>query len=199
MPSSFFSSGSPSRIAATLVVLAGVVFLLIARRGEGSFLWVAGVMLCLVLARNVRVARVLRRSEAGRGGGGIEGAAGSRAGTEGVAGSEAGRIRRVQDPDTLEAVLGMEEAILFKHSVLCGISSGALVQVERFAGAHPEVPVFQVNVIEDRPLSNEVEMRTGVRHASPQVILLRSGEPVADMSHGRIREEALRRLVTDGA
>jgi bacillithiol system protein YtxJ len=186
MPSSFFSSGSPSRIAATLVVLAGVVFLLIARRGEGSFLWVSGVILSLILARNIRVARALRGSEAGRGGGGIEG----------VARSQAGRIVRVQDRETLETVLGMEEAILFKHSVLCGISSGALAQVERFAEAHPEVPVFQVNVIEDRPLSNEVEMRTGVRHASPQVLLLRSGRAVADMSHGRIRVESLRGLVS---
>jgi bacillithiol system protein YtxJ len=130
---------------------------------------------------------------------GMEDLAGSLTGMEDVAGSLAGRIVRVQDRETLDAVFGVGEAILFKHSVLCGISSGALVQVERFAEAHPEVPVFQVNVIEDRPLSNEVEMRTGVRHASPQVILLRDGRPAADMSHGRIRVEALRRLVTGAA
>jgi len=42
-----------------------------------------------------------------------------------------------------------------------------------------------------RALSSAIAEATGVRHQSPQAILLRDGEAVWDTSHGRITEEAL--------
>jgi bacillithiol system protein YtxJ len=43
-----------------------------------------------------------------------------------------------------------------------------------------------IDVSRHRELTAEVERRTGVRHESPQVLVLQGGEPVWDASHGRI-------------
>lgn len=48
-----------------------------------------------------------------------------------------------------------------------------------------------VKVIEDRPVSNEIAARLGVKHESPQAILVRSGKAVWHASHGRITAAAL--------
>ncbi len=77
-----------------------------------------------------------------------------------------------------------EALIVFKHSTRCPISSSALYEMQRCA-----LPVFQVNVIEDRPLSNYIAQSAGIEHASPQVIVYKAGKPVWTASHYAIRAE----------
>jgi bacillithiol system protein YtxJ len=48
-----------------------------------------------------------------------------------------------------------------------------------------------VLVVEDRPVSMHVADQTGVRHQSPQAILLYRGEPVWDESHYRITQDSM--------
>ena len=55
----------------------------------------------------------------------------------------------------------------------------------------------EVLVREDRPLSQAVAERTGVRHESPQVICLVGGHPAAHASHREITGEALRRMLPE--
>lgn len=97
----------------------------------------------------------------------------------------------VQGAEELERAFQLPRALLFKHSTACGGSHAAAREVARFLAAHPGAPVFVIHVIEQRPLSNDVAERTGVRHASPQVILLEDGEPVWSASHFAITAEAL--------
>ena len=80
---------------------------------------------------------------------------------------------------------------LFKHSPLCGTSALAHEEVERFAEANPEAPVHFVDVIGQRPLSQDFAAALGVAHASPQVILLRGARPLWNTSHWRIRQDAM--------
>ena len=68
--------------------------------------------------------------------------------------------------------------ILLKHSVTCGISSGVYREVENVT-ADVNVIVIQTQ----RDLSNALAARTGVRHESPQAIVLRDGRPVYHASH----------------
>ena len=51
--------------------------------------------------------------------------------------------------------------------------------------------VFVINVVEHRSLSGEAESRLGVRHETPQVILLENGQAVRDASHRRVRVKTL--------
>ena len=68
--------------------------------------------------------------------------------------------------------------VLLKHSMTCGISSGVYREVENVA-ADINLVVIQTH----RDLSNEIAARTGVRHESPQAIVLRDGRPVYHASH----------------
>lgn len=68
--------------------------------------------------------------------------------------------------------------ILFKHSLTCGISSGVYREVSRVA-ADINLIIIQTH----RDLSNAIAQLTGVRHESPQAIVLRDGKPVYHASH----------------
>lgn len=83
---------------------------------------------------------------------------------------------------------------LFKHSTRCPVSSYAHREFLEYAAGAPDrgVECAMVLVVEDRPVSLELAERLGVRHASPQAILIRDGRAVWDESHEGITAEALR-------
>lgn len=68
--------------------------------------------------------------------------------------------------------------IVFKHSNACSISARAYREMEKFEG--------QVNLLEvqsAREISRELANLTGIRHETPQVIVLRDGKAVWNASH----------------
>ncbi|HSG81318.1 MAG TPA: bacillithiol system redox-active protein YtxJ [Gemmatimonadota bacterium] len=97
----------------------------------------------------------------------------------------------------LDEVFQADIAIIYKHSPLCGASRWAQDEVMEFAAAHPDIPVFQIDVVNSRPLSREVAARLNIRHQSPQAIVLRAGRPAWSDSHSGIRKPALERAVDE--
>ncbi|HMV30716.1 MAG: bacillithiol system redox-active protein YtxJ [Gemmatimonadales bacterium] len=81
--------------------------------------------------------------------------------------------------------------LLYKHSTRCGVSLDARVELGEFVAAHPEVTAWQVDVLRQRPLSQEFARLLDIPHQSPQVILLRGGRPLWHTSHQRITRAAL--------
>jgi bacillithiol system protein YtxJ len=73
---------------------------------------------------------------------------------------------------------------LLKHSTACMISARAYRQVKDYMrnGKYPDIQIYVVKVIEDRQISNQIEMDMKVRHASPQLLLM--SRPVAFASLG---------------
>lgn len=71
-----------------------------------------------------------------------------------------------------------EPVVLFKHSSTCGISAGVHSEVSRVAG-----DINIVTVQTHRGISNEIAERTGIRHESPQAIILWAGKTVYHASH----------------
>lgn len=80
--------------------------------------------------------------------------------------------------------------VFFKHSVTCPISSGVYAEVDRFDG-----DVGLIIVQSSRALSNEIAARTGVRHESPQALVVRNGKVVYHASHYDVTAEDLRNAV----
>ena len=77
--------------------------------------------------------------------------------------------------------------ILFKHSTRCSISSAALNRLKDFcAESSEEVNAYMVDVIQEREISNQISSRLGIRHESPQLIVLKNGKPVYHRSHFEI-------------
>lgn len=101
-------------------------------------------------------------------------------------------MRPVRDDEELEGVLAEPVAVLYKHSPLCGLSAIAAGEVRSFVDDRPETPVYMLDVIRERRLAREVERRLGIRHESPQAIILKCGEPVWDASHRGVTAAALR-------
>jgi bacillithiol system protein YtxJ len=102
-------------------------------------------------------------------------------------------------PHQCDALWESDLAIIFKHSSACAISWAAHAEVSRFLTQQPGVPVYLVPVREKRQLSRAIEARSGVRHESPQVLVIHRGGVIADASHGEITAEFLAQAVAAAA
>ena len=82
--------------------------------------------------------------------------------------------------------------VLLKHSTTCGISSGVFREVSQVA-----VDVNVVIIQTHRDLSNSISSRTGVRHESPQAMVLIDGKVVYHASHYDIEAVHIEASLTD--
>jgi bacillithiol system protein YtxJ len=106
-------------------------------------------------------------------------------------------IRKIDSEQALDAAFQSPIAVLYKHSAVCGIARAAYGEVDRFAGEHPTVPVFLIDVRAQRDLSRRTAEHFGIRHESPQVIVIKNGKAVWHGSHWTITAEALEKTTTN--
>ena len=100
-------------------------------------------------------------------------------------------MQRLRNGAELEAAFAAERYLLFKHSTRCPISADAFEEYQRWSAEHPDAATGWIDVIQDRALASAVVERTGIRHESPQAILLARGKPRWNASHGAITEASL--------
>jgi len=81
--------------------------------------------------------------------------------------------------------------LVFKHSSSCSISGKADSEIVEFA-QEEDVPVYRVVVQDSRAVSDVIEKELGVRHETPQVILLHEGTSVFNTSHFNVTADTLR-------
>jgi bacillithiol system protein YtxJ len=92
----------------------------------------------------------------------------------------------------IENMSNVKPIVIFKHSTRCSISRFALKQFEREYDLDETVDTFFLDLIEHRDVSNEIANKFGVYHESPQLILIKNGKAVYDVSHSDISTEALK-------
>ena len=80
--------------------------------------------------------------------------------------------------------------LLFLHDPHCGLSLQASQALRAVTG-----PIPLIDVAVQQRLARAIAERTGVTHASPQVILLRQGAAVWSATHGRITTAAVMQAV----
>jgi len=103
----------------------------------------------------------------------------------------------IDEPAALEHLFAHsynEPILIFKHSTTCPISAHAYREMQRL-DAGPARHVHLVVVQTARPVSNEIARRTGVRHESPQAIVLSRGEVAWTASHYDITAAEVERAV----
>lgn len=83
------------------------------------------------------------------------------------------------------------EAILFKHSTTCPISTQAYDEFMKYADSSTAKPWAIVIVQTARPVSNEIAERFGVKHESPQVLYVKNGTVAWHASHWNITQDSL--------
>ena len=107
------------------------------------------------------------------------------------------KLKHLADIAALDAAIAesrQRPVLLFKHSRHCGISCEALDELNaHLSEAGVEASYNLITVQSHRHVSDEASARLGVRHETPQAILLRDGRPVWNASHFRITADALSR------
>lgn len=95
----------------------------------------------------------------------------------------------------IESISNVKPIVIFKHSTRCSISRMALKQFEREYTLDETVDAFFLDLIAYPDVSNEIANRFNVYHESPQLILIKNGKAVYDVSHSDIDAEALKNKI----
>lgn len=94
--------------------------------------------------------------------------------------------------DSVEALAAASgTTIIYKHSStcsLCWVSAREMAKLSTEDG----VTVHQLDVFGQRALSNAIEEHFGVRHESPQVLILEEGQLAWHASHRAVTAERVR-------
>jgi bacillithiol system protein YtxJ len=108
-------------------------------------------------------------------------------------------LTHLHDIDQLDAAIAESRerpVLLFKHSRTCGISWEALDELRSHLDNGAGAATYKVITVQsDRPVSDAASARLGIRHETPQAILLRNGRAVWNASHFRITANELSRVL----
>lgn len=86
--------------------------------------------------------------------------------------------------------------ILFKHSTSCPTSARAWREVQDFIRDNSsEFLVAMVKVIESRSVSNQVTADLGVKHQSPQALLISNRQVLWHASHQAVTQENIKKAL----
>ena len=90
--------------------------------------------------------------------------------------------------EDLENIVSQDNyAIIFKHSTRCPVSSMAKKTFEFESTLIPEgTPVYLLDLIKHRDLSNKIAEKWQVKHESPQVLLIKGASCIYHESHNDI-------------
>jgi bacillithiol system protein YtxJ len=82
--------------------------------------------------------------------------------------------------------------LLFKHSYSCGVSAEALDELLAHLDDQPgHARYAMVTVQTHRDVSNAIAAKLGVRHETPQALLVQDGRVVWSASHFRVNADSL--------
>ncbi|MFE3849060.1 bacillithiol system redox-active protein YtxJ [Flavobacterium sp. LB3P45] len=89
------------------------------------------------------------------------------------------------------AISNEKPVAIFKHSTRCSISRMALKQFENEFNSADKVTPYFLDLIAHRDISNAIADQFGVTHQSPQLILIKDGKAIYNVSHSDIDAEEL--------
>jgi bacillithiol system protein YtxJ len=107
----------------------------------------------------------------------------------------------ISTPEELDGAFELSHerpVLILKHSLACGASAAAHEVYHEFVESRlddEQVDYAVLLIQRSRDLSDELARRTGIRHQSPQVVLLRHGRAAWSASHWGISRENLQQAV----
>ena len=109
-------------------------------------------------------------------------------------------LNPIADLSALEAAIAESRerpVLIFKHSRSCGISCEAFDELHaHLADGASDASYNVITVQHHRSVSDAATALLGVRHETPQAILLKDGVPVWNASHFRITAHELKRVLS---
>jgi bacillithiol system protein YtxJ len=109
-------------------------------------------------------------------------------------------VKPLADIAALEAAIAesrQRPVLIFKHSRNCGISCEAFDELHaHLADGAGEASYNVITVQQHRSVSDEAASRFGLRHETPQAILVKDGVAVWNASHFSITADELKRVLS---
>lgn len=104
-------------------------------------------------------------------------------------------LRRLESIGQIDGAVEQSQSgpvLTFKHSLTCGLSVQAYDEL--LSALHDSSPpiAYVVCVQTDRAISSAVAQRFGIRHESPQLLVLAAGRVCWSASHFRVNASAIR-------
>ena len=112
------------------------------------------------------------------------------------------QLQHIEQLDRLLSESHTRPLLLFKHSFSCGVSAEALdelidhLNADIVAAGVPDPRYAIVTVQTHRDVSNAVSSKLGIRHETPQALLIRDGRVIWSASHFRVTAEAMKQALT---
>jgi len=102
----------------------------------------------------------------------------------------------IQDLEEILEESHRRKIIIFKHSTTCPISARAWQEVQDFIKeSSDEILVVMIKVIESRPVSNLAAENLGVKHQSPQVLLVSNRKALWHASHQTVTKTNIKKAL----
>ncbi|NER11089.1 bacillithiol system redox-active protein YtxJ [Muriicola jejuensis] len=96
----------------------------------------------------------------------------------------------LEEEDQLEKITKRSATVpqvIFKNSTTCGISGIVRRTFEtQHASVEGKADMYLLHIQHQRQLSSEVSRLFGIRHESPQLLIIKNGKVVHHTSHGQI-------------
>ncbi|MEX0646675.1 MAG: bacillithiol system redox-active protein YtxJ [Balneolaceae bacterium] len=124
-------------------------------------------------------------------------------GLRGMAGGKPELNKQWKIPETTAEVDELFESgsgldIIYKHSYSCGTCIFAKTRVETILEELSGKAVFHfVDVHANRPVSNYIAEKSGIRHESPQLIILYNGGVFWHGSHNDVHPEPIKKALVE--
>jgi bacillithiol system protein YtxJ len=91
--------------------------------------------------------------------------------------------------DQISSRSGKKTQLIYKHSVSCGISAMVLKLLEgKLAKYGQKADYYFLDILRNREVSDAVSRKYGIRHESPQLLIIENGKLKASASHGAIAD-----------
>ncbi len=106
----------------------------------------------------------------------------------------------------LQSELGLEQIIeesfhnnngvvIFKHSTRCSISSVVKNRLESSWDFNEELPIYYLDLIQYRNISNLIAQKFNVQHESPQLLMIKNGNCIFNSSHMSISVDEIHSFI----
>ena len=109
-------------------------------------------------------------------------------------------LKDLKQLDDIRAESKEKPVLIYKHSSRCNISRTAFDRLERRwdAGAAAGIKRYFLDLISYREVSNQIAEQFQVEHQSPQILVIKDGQSILDLSHYEIDFEQIRPVLSAG-
>ena len=105
-------------------------------------------------------------------------------------------LNRIEQLEEIKKASYNKPAVIFKHSISCGISGMAKYKLEENWNFQDEdLDFYYLDLINNRPVSNAVAQTFNVVHQSPQILVIKDGVSIYDTSHHMVGVPAIKKAL----